>query len=70
MEIDYEWRRRGDVPLDHRATSAVVRMWQHIMTTTTEQHLLRCVVRMWQHITTGGILFFQKTSVEKRQYDM
>jgi hypothetical protein len=40
MEIDYEWRRRGDVPLDGRITSAFVMMWQHIMTLTTEQHLL------------------------------
>ncbi len=24
IEIEYEWRRRGDVPDDHRTTSAVV----------------------------------------------
>ena len=28
----YEWRRRGDVPDNHRTTSAVVCMWQHITT--------------------------------------
>jgi hypothetical protein len=28
----YEWKRRGGVPDNHRTTSAVVHMWQHITT--------------------------------------